>query len=218
MQATKACNIEALRSALDSVDVAGSFAYSTYSESPCNPGLIVEKYGSIGLPLSSKDARGNYQLFLPSRPVGFELSQTYAYTFSAGLLGFFATNHQSDGIEVLSSAGRSIGLLLESSKVAWDNPALSVHVDDLVNTATHNLGVACRTNINFRGLRPIGVEDPTPILQTDDRFIGTLLITLPSVHERGTLSVTPIDRLKAFETAPGKYGASYIAYYTSIVV
>ena len=46
-------NMEELRSAIGSIENSGSFAYSAYDETPCNPGLSIEGYGSVGLSLSS---------------------------------------------------------------------------------------------------------------------------------------------------------------------
>lgn len=123
---------------------------------------------------------------------------------------------------MLSSAGRSTGLLLDSSRVAWDNPAWTSYIRDLFDTATRNLGVTSEFKISFRSLLLIGGEDPSPEQQTypqsDHRVFGSPVITLPSAHEGGVLSLTRDNKSKTFDTALGKYGASCIAWYNDTAV
>ena len=182
--------MDELRTAIESIHSCGSYACSTHVKDPCNPGLIIHGYGSLGLPLSSRDA--------------------------AGLLEHFSTASEGGGSKRVSSSNRPASLVLSADKVVFDNPAWQPYVQGLCDTVQHHLGATCWSRLVLRNLLLTGEERSRwPSCQEDvEKGFGTVMITLPSTHEGAVVSLTRGSQTQTVDSAPSRrYGTTCAAWY-----
>jgi len=190
-----------LEDCLGSLQSAGTFAFFEHLPNPVNPGLYVKGLGSVGLPLSDRDAKAIKEAF-GKQPDGepFELSPRYFEARNPAWQQFIDSLIPkitlSLGIEV---EGGTVGIELKAMRLYDQNSKLEL----FQKYASHSW---CKSTSDANATHH---SDPKKASGT----FGDLAICLPSKHESGEIRISHLGKSKVYETAQySEYDSSLIAW------
>lgn len=184
---------DSIRSVLELIEASGSFAHFEFVENPCNPGLMIDGYGAVGLPLSERDAD---RLKEQSER---RLSRSQSQSPSSTSLDNFTS------------------LEINPTGVRFGNPAWKVYLQGLIDHIEHELGLTCTFKAVLRCLSLQGRQSPGPVqpsVPVLERSFGVMLVTLPSAHKGGTIVVKRNLKEQKMESSQySAYGSLCAAWY-----
>jgi hypothetical protein len=183
-----------LQYCLDDVKYDGTFscfqAHATYT----NPGLFIENYGAVGLPLAVRDAKGIASICKQS-------------LFGKGDRTIVDTSVQNTWE-------------LDASAVRCDNPKWTTYVESLANRARNDLGV--RSNFRLEPYKLLLYEEGAFFKAHRDSekvpgMFGTLVICLPSEHSGGDVRLVHGMTERILQTSPtSAFDLSLLAWYSDV--
>lgn len=183
-----------LKDLLDEFTSNGSFAaFHTY-QSYVNPGLDIEGFGPVGLPLTPTDAE-SIARFCKQSPFG-----------------------KGDKTLVDTSVRRSWEL--DTTQFQCRNPAWKSYLAELEKKAKDDLGVAWGGRAD--GYKLLLYEEGAFFKAHKDSekvpgMFGTLVVCLPSQHMGGDVHLVHGKKKRTMETAPGSsFDLSTLAWYSDV--
>ncbi|KAL9086906.1 MAG: hypothetical protein Q9165_006912 [Trypethelium subeluteriae] len=173
---------------LEEVQSIGTFATSIIPQQEVDPGLTIEDVGTIGLPLSEREA-------------SLVIDASRKAPFGKG----------SDTI-VDETVRRTWEI--DAGKLSFKNPKWENFVSEAVASAAHNLGVK---DVVRGELYKLLLYEEGAITEKVPGMFATLVISLPSKHEGGELCLTHGKQVKTFKTADNsESGLSLLAWYADV--
>ncbi|KAF2178652.1 hypothetical protein K469DRAFT_675665 [Zopfia rhizophila CBS 207.26] len=183
-----------LRDCLDDVRYEGTFSafcrFSTY----VNPGLCIDNYGSVGLPLATRDAE-QIALICKQSPFG-------------------------KGAQTIVDTSVRKTWELDCTGFQCQNPAWTAFLDSLVKRAMEDLGVQVPSRAEQYKL--LLYEEGAFFKAHKDSekvpgMFGTLVICLPSEHTGGEVHLVHGKEKRVLETAKSsKFDLSTLAWYSNV--
>ncbi|RDW69921.1 hypothetical protein BP5796_08318 [Coleophoma crateriformis] len=186
-----------LERCLASIQSSGSFAFFSALDTAPNPGLSLKVGGTIGLPLSDRDADA---IISVARQAPF-----------------------GKGTETV--VDESVRKTWEVAPSDFDlrNPAWHGFVREIVTKVSAGLGITSYGAGVDAELYKLLLYDkgamfkPHQDSEKAPRMFGTLVIALPSEHQGGQLVVTHLGQTKTFETSEvSAFEYSYLAWYSDV--
>ncbi|KAF2089411.1 hypothetical protein K490DRAFT_5230, partial [Saccharata proteae CBS 121410] len=174
----------------------GSFAAFGTSAWGVNPGLHIEDVGTIGFPLSRRDAEDI-------------IKKSHLAPFGKGEETIVDTSVRNTWE-------------INPEQLRFQNPAWAEYLTSIVTNATRELGVQEETHVQAFLHKLLLYEEgamlkPHQDTQKAPGMFGTLVITLPSAHEGGLVKASHNGKDLTFETAgPSAYNNSWIAWYSDV--
>lgn len=180
-----------LLSVLDSVGPTAQFC-TDGNRPPVLPGLVVKGLGEIGVPVSTADAR---------RLIAKATQAPYGR-----------------GEETLVDTAVRQVWQLEPRQLAFTNPAWEPFVASLVETVREELGIAHEVRHELYKLLVYekgGFFAPHRDTEKREGMFATLVVSLPSPHEGGTLGVTHDGESRRIELggSDARFQVRYAAFY-----
>ncbi|KAI9659849.1 MAG: hypothetical protein M1821_001200 [Bathelium mastoideum] len=167
----------------------GTFATFGIVQQDINPGLTIDKVGSIGLPLSEREAR---VIIDASRKAPF-----------------------GKGSKTIVDESVRKTWEVDANKVGFNNPRWDQFIASIVKDTVGKLGV--RDEVRAELYKLLIYEEGAMFKPHRDTekipgMFGTLVVCLPSKHEGGELCLSHDNKNKTFKTAPSsELGISYLA-------
>ncbi|KAF2231683.1 hypothetical protein EV356DRAFT_569412 [Viridothelium virens] len=180
---------------LDEVQSIGTFATSVTTEQAMNPGLTIEDVGTLGLPLSEREA---------------------SVVIDASRRAPFGKGSDTIVDETVRKTWE-----IDAAKLSFKNPKWEKFVSTAVDTAAEDLGVkdVVRGELYKLLLYEEGAMfKPHRDTEKVPGMFGTLVISLPSKHEGGELCLTHGKQVKTFKTADkSDFDLSILAWYADVI-
>ncbi|KAF2466925.1 uncharacterized protein BDR25DRAFT_195966, partial [Lindgomyces ingoldianus] len=179
---------------LDDIQHDGTYSAFRHFNIYPNPGLRVNNYGSVGLPLSTRDAESIARLCKQS-PFG-------------------------KGAETIVDTSVRKSWELDCGDFQCQNPAWAVFLDTLVAKTTQDLGVQVPSRAEQYKL--LLYEEGAFFKAHKDSekvpgMFGTLVVCLPSEHSGGEVHLAHNKKKRVMETALGsKFDLSTLAWYSDV--
>ncbi|KAH6672517.1 hypothetical protein B0J14DRAFT_74998 [Halenospora varia] len=188
---------DGLDECLSNIKGIGTFALFESLDNPPNPGLYLKQGGTIGLPLSGRDA------------------QAIVSASHAAPCG--------KGEETIVDTRVRKTWELSPSDFELRNPAWKKFVNSIVAKVSEGLGVdATGTAVSAELYKMLLYDEGAMFKPHQDsekapRMFATLVIALPSKHEGGEVRVTHAGQTKVFETSlTSDFNASYLAWFADV--
>lgn len=183
-----------LRACLDDVKHEGSFSNFLNFSSYVNPGLHIANYGSVGLPLSLRDAEAIARICSPS-PFG-----------------------KGDHTVIDTSVRKTWELDFTSFECR--NPAWITYLDSIVKQTVKELGVQVPARVERYKLLLYETGAFFKAHKDSEKspgMFGTLVICLPSEHTGGEVHLVHGGKTRILETAErSQYDLSTLAWYSDV--
>lgn len=196
---TKSVCLENLKTELDdclgSLQSAGTFALFEHLPNPVNPGLYVNSVGTVGLPLSDRDAKAIKNAFVKQTKGGpLEIQVGYFEARNPAWQNFIdvAVQKVTSGLGIegtIIAELRATRLYDKSSKLKFDHKYVFHSLCKAISDANPQHSDSKRTPGTF----------------------GSLAIYLPSKHEGGEIRISHLGQSKTGQTD------QYSAYDSSLM-
>jgi 2OG-Fe(II) oxygenase superfamily len=185
--------------ALSNVDVSGSFSCFNVLDSFANPALIIPSIGTIGLPLSTRDAKAIANSSVTKQsPFG-------------------------KGSETLIDTSVRKSWQIDPTDFRLRNPKHDDQVGSIVENVSKELNVACGpANVAAQLYKLLLYEKGAFFLPHQDGekvkgMFGTLMVCLPSQHAGGEIHLSHEGRRQTISTAEtSEFEYSYAAWYSDV--
>jgi hypothetical protein len=185
---------EKLRECLDSIQHEGTFSAFHHFTSYVNPGLHLSNHGSVGLPLSRRDAEAITSVCKQS-PFG-------------------------KGEQTIVDTSVRKTWELDCTEFRCENPAWTGFVDGLVKQAVEDLGVQVATRAERYKLLLYEKGAFFKAHKDSEKcpgMFGTLVICLPSEHSGGEVHLVHGSQSRTLETAQtSSFNLSTLAWYADV--
>ncbi|KAK5955576.1 hypothetical protein OHC33_003217 [Knufia fluminis] len=186
-----------LLNTLDRILTDGTFAYSGVLPQYPNPGLTVNNLGVIGLPLSDRDAKAL-------------ISQCQQSPFGKG-------------VRTLIDLSVRKCWELASDQFSIKNAAWPTFVNGLLDKAYQEFGLSCpRQNVSAELYKLLLYEEgaffkPHQDSEKTPGMFGTLVVSLPSKHEGGTVVLSHNKQKYQYDSAKAsEFETSFAAWYADV--
>lgn len=185
--------------ALSNVDVSSSFACSSVLESFPYPAIFIQGLGTVGLPLSARDAQAiANSAFTQQSPFG-------------------------KGSETLVDTSIRKSWQIDPAHFHIQNPQFNSKIDSIVRAAVKDLNVPCGPdNVTAELYKLLLYEEGAFFLphqdgEKVDGMFGTLMICLPSVHTGGEIYLSHGGRQRTVSTSEAsEFDYSFAAWYSDV--
>jgi 2OG-Fe(II) oxygenase superfamily len=185
--------------AFSNVEGAGTFSCFNVLNGCQNPGLFIEGLGTVGLPLSVRDAQAIA-----------DLQATQQSPFGEGTETFVDTSVRKSW-------------QIDPKHFQLRNPQFDSQLDLVIEAVAKELKVGCGpTGVDAELYKLLLYEEGAFFLPHQDGekaegMFGTLMICLPSKHTGGDLHLSHEGRHQVFGTAPSsEFGYSSSAWYSDV--
>lgn len=179
------------------IEGPGSFASGGPIPNPPNPGLYINDHGTLGMPLSEHDAN-------------VIISKSKQSPFGKG-----------NETRVDTSVRRSWEL--DATQILTRNPLWDATMRDLITTVHKELALTCGAQDVSAQLYKLLLYEPGAFFKPHQDtekvpgMFGTLVVSLPSLHQGGGLVLCHNEETIGFKTSNfSEFGSSYAAWYSNV--